>query len=71
MTETFTLRADDGVEIAAYKWLPTGRARGIVQIAHGLAEHGERYARFGRALAEAGWAAKMPLGRAIPFDSSS
>lgn len=32
-----------------------GNVRGIVQIAHGMAEHGERYARFARELVEHGW----------------
>jgi alpha-beta hydrolase superfamily lysophospholipase len=51
------LRADDGVEIAVYRWLPEGRTvRGIVQIAHGMAEHGARYARFAARLNRDGWA---------------
>jgi alpha-beta hydrolase superfamily lysophospholipase len=52
----FTLKAGDGAAIAAYRSLPAGRARGIVQIAHGLAEHFTRYGRLTRALTAAGWA---------------
>ncbi|AKF10239.1 alpha/beta hydrolase [Sandaracinus amylolyticus] len=55
-TETFMLRADDGVEIAVHRWLPAGKPRGIVQIAHGMAEHGKRYARLAQQLNDAGWA---------------
>lgn len=50
------LRADDGAEVHVYRWLPEGAPRGIVQIAHGLSEHGGRYARFGEHLTDAGWA---------------
>ena len=51
------LRADDGIEIAVHRWLPDGRAaRGIVQISHGMAEHGGRYARFAARLNRDGWA---------------
>ena len=51
----FTLRADDGQGLLARRWLPEGRARAIVQIAHGLAEHSARYARLAEALNAAGY----------------
>ena len=51
----FTLRADDGTTLHARRWLPEGRARAIVQIAHGLAEHSARYARLAFALNAAGY----------------
>jgi alpha-beta hydrolase superfamily lysophospholipase len=51
----FTLRADDGQGLLARRWLPEGRARAIVQIAHGLAEHSARYARLALALNAAGY----------------
>ncbi|MFK8022387.1 MAG: alpha/beta fold hydrolase, partial [Ilumatobacter sp.] len=45
----------DGTEIATTAWLDVdGAPRGIVQIAHGLAEHAERYGRFAEALNAAG-----------------
>lgn len=48
--------AADGTEIATYAWADVaGQADGVVQIAHGLAEHGERYARFAKALNAAGF----------------
>jgi alpha-beta hydrolase superfamily lysophospholipase len=58
--DPYTLRADDGVEIHVHRWLPDERARGIVEIAHGMAEHGARYERFARALTEHGWAVYAP-----------
>lgn len=46
----------DGLTIATYEW-PTGvdPVRGVVQIAHGLAEHSLRYARLAEALNAAGY----------------
>jgi alpha-beta hydrolase superfamily lysophospholipase len=46
----------DGTPIATYAWTNVaGAPLGTVQIAHGLAEHGERYARFANALNAAGF----------------
>ena len=46
----------DGVTIVTYEW-PTGvePARGVVQVAHGLAEHSLRYGRLAEALNTAGY----------------
>lgn len=52
----FTLTADDGAKIAAYRAVPAGEVRGIVQIAHGLAEHFQRYRRLTGRLVGAGYA---------------
>jgi alpha-beta hydrolase superfamily lysophospholipase len=52
----FTLTAADGKELFVHRWLPDGRAHAVVQIAHGLAEHGARYARLAAALNESGYA---------------
>jgi alpha-beta hydrolase superfamily lysophospholipase len=46
----FTLTADDGAELFVYRWLPPVPAKAVVQIVHGLAEHGARYARLAEAL---------------------
>ncbi len=48
--------AQDGLKIATFAW-PTDvvPARGVVQIAHGLAEHSRRYARLAAALNAAGY----------------
>jgi alpha-beta hydrolase superfamily lysophospholipase len=53
----FTLRADDGESLLARRWLPAGRPRAIVQIAHGLAEHSARYGRLAAALNAKGYGA--------------
>ena len=46
----------DGTEICTYAWADVaGEPIGVVQIAHGLAEHGERYERFAKALNAAGF----------------
>ena len=52
----FEFRADDGQSLLARRWLPEGRPRAVVQIAHGLAEHSARYARIAGALNAAGYA---------------
>ena len=55
ITTRFT-SAQDGLKIATFAW-PTNvvPARGVVQIAHGLAEHSRRYARLAAALNAAGY----------------
>ncbi|AVS89615.1 alpha/beta hydrolase [Paracidovorax avenae] len=56
-TTTSTFPSDaDGTPVATYTWADvSGDPTGVVQIAHGLAEHGERYDRFARALNAAGF----------------
>ncbi len=50
--------AADGTTIATSAWTEVaGEPRGVVQIAHGLAEHGARYERFAHALNGAGFLA--------------
>ncbi len=51
----FSLRRDDGIELAVHAWLPE-RPRAALQIAHGAAEHAMRYARAAERLARAGYA---------------
>jgi alpha-beta hydrolase superfamily lysophospholipase len=48
--------AQDGLKIVSYEW-PTAAtpARGVIQVAHGLAEHSARYARLAAALNAAGY----------------
>ncbi len=46
----------DGLRIATFEWpASTGEVRGVVQIAHGLAEHSARYGRLAAALNAAGY----------------
>ncbi len=39
-----------------HRWLPEGEIRAVVQVVHGMAEHGGRYARLAQALTDAGYA---------------
>ena len=55
-TSSIRLAAEDGVELFVYRWAPDGPPRAVVQIAHGMAEHGGRYARLAGALTAAGYA---------------
>lgn len=53
---TFDLSRDDGATLHVYRWAPDAAgARGVVQIAHGLAEHAGRYARVAQVLTDAGF----------------
>ena len=45
----------DGTLLATYTWDVGDAPRGVVQIAHGLAEHSARYARLAQALNDAGY----------------
>lgn len=57
-SENFTFNSSDNIKIFAYKWMPdeTSAIRGIIQIAHGMAEHAGRYERFAEVLTNAGYA---------------
>lgn len=56
IVENFTFKSSDNREIFVYKWTPEEvTAKGIVQIAHGMAEHAERYDRFARFLCKEGF----------------
>jgi alpha-beta hydrolase superfamily lysophospholipase len=55
-TTAFTVLAADGACITAYRALPAGRPRAVVQLAHGMAEHAGRYRRLTEALTAAGYA---------------
>jgi alpha-beta hydrolase superfamily lysophospholipase len=37
--------SDDGLELWVHHWIPTGETRAVLQVAHGMAEHGLRYAK--------------------------
>ncbi|MBN8888587.1 MAG: lysophospholipase [Rudaea sp.] len=47
--------AADGARIAVHRWSPRVPPRAVLLVAHGMAEHGARYARFAAALNERGW----------------
>ena len=54
--DTFTLQSHDGTSLFVRRWLPDAEPTAVVQIAHGMAEHSARYARFAQALTDAGYA---------------
>lgn len=52
----FTFPSSDGLEIHVHEWQPSGKARGVVQLAHGMGEHAARYAHLAELLIEHGYA---------------
>ncbi|WP_435973095.1 lysophospholipase [Streptomyces sp. Qhu_M48] len=52
----FTFTGKDGLTVHARSWLPDGPPRAVVQIAHGMGEHGARYAPLAERLAAEGYA---------------
>lgn len=54
---TSTHRAPDGTRVFVYRWAPDEGAevRAAMHVAHGMAEHAGRYARFAEALTRAGF----------------
>ncbi|WP_175482556.1 alpha/beta hydrolase [Thermoflavimicrobium dichotomicum] len=52
---SFTYPSLDGTKIAANKWLTGQKAKGVVQIAHGMAEHSRRYHAFATFLTREGY----------------
>ena len=55
-THTQSVTAPDGARLFVRRWTPEGPAKAVVQIVHGMAEHGGRYARFAERLTAAGYA---------------
>jgi alpha-beta hydrolase superfamily lysophospholipase len=56
---SFTL-SNEGVDVVVDRMLPDGAAKAVVLIAHGMAEHAARYARFAGELAARGYAVYAP-----------
>lgn len=52
----FQVQMPTGHAIHVHRWLPRGPAHATLLVAHGMAEHGARYARLAQALNAAGWA---------------
>lgn len=48
--------AADGLPVHVMEWLPAAEVKGVLQIAHGMAEHGARYERLAKFLNDAGYA---------------
>jgi alpha-beta hydrolase superfamily lysophospholipase len=56
ISDPFTMKVPDGVDLYVYRWLPGGvQPRAVVQIAHGASEHAGRYERLARELTGAGY----------------
>lgn len=55
--DSSTFEAEDGRKLFVYRWLPEASVplRGVLHVAHGMAEHAGRYARAAEALTAAGW----------------
>ena len=64
--------SNDGTKLFIWRWTPDSLPRAVVHIAHGMAEHGKRYARLAEKLCTAGievWAADQ-RGHGKTADSS-
>ncbi|MES2490423.1 MAG: alpha/beta hydrolase [Pseudomonadota bacterium] len=55
-TKQFQFALSNGGSAHVHRWLPDGNAIAVVQIIHGMAEHGGRYARIAQTLTDAGYA---------------
>ena len=56
MSDVLWHQASDGKKLFVRRFLPRGTVKAIVHLAHGLAEHSERYTRVAFVLTEAGYA---------------
>jgi alpha-beta hydrolase superfamily lysophospholipase len=54
--ETLEIRGDDDARVVAYRWAPSGEARAVVQLTHGMGEHALRYADLAAVLNAEGYA---------------
>ena len=54
---SYTFQSDDGLDIYVRKWMPADEEplKGIVQVSHGLAEHGRRYGELAERLTKAAY----------------
>ncbi|MGV3487431.1 MAG: alpha/beta hydrolase [Tuberibacillus sp.] len=55
-TDLFVFQAADGTNVHVTRWMPDENPWAVVQIAHGMVEHGARYGRFAEALTAEGMA---------------
>jgi alpha-beta hydrolase superfamily lysophospholipase len=69
--DSFTVPAGE-THVFVYRWTPDDAAKAVVVVAHGMAEHAGRYARFAQALTAAGYAVYAPdhrgHGRSVRSD---
>lgn len=52
---TFWLTANDRSRLYVSQWMPDDAPKAVVMLAHGMAEHSDRYGRLAQALCEAGY----------------
>lgn len=57
LSKSFFFKSGDGTDIFVYNWMPDEdiKIKGIVQIAHGMAETAARYERFAENLTKSGY----------------
>lgn len=61
MESSFYINSSSGVRLFVRKWLPEGvQQKGVLLIAHGMAEHSARYADFAKFLNEKGFVVYAP-----------
>ena len=55
--KNFTFKSEEGTEIYVYNWIPDSevKVKGVVQIAHGMAETAARYERFAEFMTKKGY----------------
>ena len=58
--DAFWLPASEHCSLHVHQWLPSTPVKAVVLLAHGMAEHAGRYAHFGHALSDAGYALLAP-----------
>ena len=56
----YSFPASGGKKIHVHRWLPEGKPRALILVAHGMAEHGARYGRLAERLCAAGFAVYAP-----------
>lgn len=58
LSNSYSVQAEDGIDIFVYHWNPDNgvKVKGVVQIAHGMAETAARYERFAEVLTRNGYA---------------
>jgi alpha-beta hydrolase superfamily lysophospholipase len=58
ISEEFTLKSEDGTQVFVYSWFPEPgtKIKGVLQIAHGMAEYAGRYHDFAKYLTACGYA---------------
>ena len=55
ISHQFTFKNKDNMKMYVYKWSPDKMVKGIIQIAHGMAETAKRYEYFAKAMTEQGY----------------